>query len=704
LNVAARLAGRSAAGRYGSLARAGLIVTGVALTAAAWIGLFQSRVLEPRGGTIDADPGLAGLAQQLAEWRREGRLGTGNGFHLAPEAANQLAWFCNGEKSFLSSQLCASPAEAGDYVAVRNGLLGRPGADSTNWRDLLRAHHINHVVIYSNNAGEAEQALANLLRMKREWPLLYLGGGAAIFGWRDPLRDRAGDSSASAKRDPFLDLEKNLGSLAYDPRAATLAPLVGPESAPHAFHWWEAFWKRRPYRTPDLREARLAVAAYDALLPAQLSRNIKTWKVVASTSLAIEGARPVGFSLFPATASARRKLFLSGQDDGPPAALYLAIRAARRAIATDPYSARAYFTLGEAYFRLYTTTRERVWADSFPGLGKIRTVQAITAYHEALRLDPDLTDAHDRLAHLFISLEYRDLALRHLREYVRCVRRRGPFPGESADGLDKRLARPERILKNLARNVEVLGERFDLHSANLNVFDRASLAGRMGLAGKALDILLESDVAAFGAEGMDLELKLLLLTGKAENVRLWMSQEHEKVLRAYHWNKIQLHAGLGNYAQADEELQNPIRIRALDRDLTLRTAAGLILGHGILAPTRGGLFASMPNKVFVATGAMPLQIYRLLPDEDEVVSALWTVAEGLNREARLSVLRGLLALESGRIEQAQDRFRQPLVFLKSASSAPFAKEPESASARAIAERFLEVMERSGERASATPSR
>ncbi len=702
LNAGAWSAGtRLAWGRRASLARAGLILTALALAAGAWIGFFQSSVLEPRRWTVEADPALERVANELAQWRRQGRLGDGNGFHLAPEAANQLAWLCPEEKSFLNSHLRVSPVQALEYVAVRNGLLARPGAETTNWRDILRAHKINHVVIYSKNAAEAEAVAGNLIKMTQEWPLLYLGGGAAIFGWRDPLAGGAAarptslgrwrDPLQDARQDPFAGLEKSLDQLAYDPREARLAPSTWPGRAPQAFHWWEAFWKRRALRAPDLREARMALAVYEALAPMYISHNFRVWNACLSAGLVAEESGP-GFPVLPVTGGVGRNLFLSGQDAGPAAALYLAIRAARRAIHEDTDEAGAYFTLAEAYNHLNNSTRERLWAGSFAGLGRIRTVQAITAYHNALRLDADLTVAHDRLAHLFISMGYKDLALKHLRDYVRCVRRQGLDSGESRDSLARGLARPEGILKNLTKDVEDLTDRFNKNLLNLKVFDRASLAGRMGLAGTALDILLESDVAAFGTDGMDLELKLLLLTGNAENVRLWMNQEHESVLHAYHWNKIQLHASIGNYAVVDEELDSLDRMRALNRDdLTLHHAAGFILANGILAPTWGGPFEKMPLKVFLAMGAIPLQTYRLFPDADDVVVGSWMVAQGLNREAKLGVLRGLLALESGRIAQAEDRFRRALVVLYSSSAAPFASEPESFWARAIAEHCLKVV-------------
>ncbi|MBM4069307.1 MAG: hypothetical protein FJ271_10225 [Planctomycetes bacterium] len=662
--------------RGAALARGGLVLAGLALMAGAWIGLFQSSVLEPRGWYVDADPGMERLASRLAQWRRQGHMPR-NSFHLAPEAANQLAWWCTEEKSFLSSQLRVSPREASEFVAVRAGLLARPDSEKTDWREILRKREIGYVVAYSNNLAEVERVVAHLLRMPGEWPLLYLGGGAAVFGWRDPQLGKG------ANPDP-AELDRTLAKFAYDPREARPAPAAGPERGPEPFRWWEAFWKRRPFRTVDLREAVLAVAAFDAATPARQARNVTVWRSSLSASLLGHAAGP-GLPFLHLSGDLGRTLFLKGQDSAPPEALHLAVRAGRRAVASDPSEAGTHLVLGEAFYRLHTATRERAWSDALASLGRIRSIQMVNSFQNALRLDPNLVTAHDRLAHLFISMDYKDLALKHLKEYLRCVRRQGPMPGEGLDALEKRLARPERILKNLSRSVEQMTQRFEINSSKLKVYDRASLAGRLGLVGKALDILLESDVSAFGVEGMDLELKLLLLTGNTEYVRLWMSEEHERILDAYRWNKIQLHASLGDFALADAELQALERLRVLDReDLTLQGAAALMLANGVLAPTWGGPFSKMPLSVFVAVGALPLSTYKLFPDQAEVGLGLLMVADGLHRQAKLTAVRGMLAMESGFVEQAERNFRPALALLDSSSAALFKADLESFWARDLA--------------------
>jgi tetratricopeptide (TPR) repeat protein len=709
LNVGEWLSARRVAPSLRTVGRPGLLLAGLLLAAAAWIGLFQSGFLEPRSWMLDADPALEAASKQLTDLRRQGRLGSGNGFPFAPESANQLAWFCPEEKAFLNSNLLLNRAQAAEYVAIRRGLLGQPGSQDSDWRSVLRARSINHVVVYSSNASEVERVVRHLAKSRQEWPLLYLGGGAAIFGWRDPLTNgrRAGQTGRIPAADMFAALEKSLEQLAFDPREVNAAPRQAPEGAVQALRWWHAFWVKRPFRAPDLREASLALAWYDEVAPVQLAHRGRAWNACLWAALAAEESGMVGFSLSPVTSVLRTEMFRYGQDDGPLAALYLAVRGARRAIARNPRDAAAYFKLGEAYHRLGKTTRERMWASSFSDLDKVRAVQEITAYCNALRFNPDIKDAHDRLANVFIRLGFKDLALKHVREYVRCVRQQlsmGQSP-EQREAVERLMALPERILQKLPQDLEDLTNRFEINASNLKVADRAALAARMGLTGKALEILLGSDVSAFGAQGTDLELKLLLLTGNAEKVDTWMDEVPEiretlsasgtELHRPPNLDRFQTYACIGNYASADHELAGLFRLPALGgAELTLPRAAGLILAHGVLAPAGGGTFQKMPSSMLLAARAIPMATYRLFPDPKEVPTGLWMVAESLNRKAKVGVLRGLLALECGQIAEATDHFREALAFWRSTAAAPFWLDMESRGAGVIAEHFLKVLDES----------
>jgi serine/threonine protein kinase len=77
------------------------------------------------------------------------------------------------------------------------------------------------------------------------------------------------------------------------------------------------------------------------------------------------------------------------------------------AIARDPRFARAYAGLGEAYWQLFSTTREHAWSE-----------KALLAITEALRLDPEDSSAHRSLAVLYAGSGRTSQAIEELRRAV----------------------------------------------------------------------------------------------------------------------------------------------------------------------------------------------------------------------------------------------------------------------------------------------
>src|SRR5262249_14770555 len=125
-------------------------------------------------------------------------------------------------------------------------LLG--GADG--WEKRLRAAGVNHLIVYDANRERLFAALNRLLDDPEQWPLLYLEGDLAVFGWRDPERQQAAGEKALLK-----GWELELTRLAFHPDAARKAPRQRPAREPEVRHWWEAFWKPAPPRSIDRDEA-----------------------------------------------------------------------------------------------------------------------------------------------------------------------------------------------------------------------------------------------------------------------------------------------------------------------------------------------------------------------------------------------------------------------------------------------------------------
>ena len=238
--------------------------------------------------------------------------------------------------------------------------------------------------------------------------------------------------------------------------------------------------------------------------------------------------------------------FTAARDDVLPAVLYLAVRAARRALAANPDDAQAWVDLGESYLRLLHATRERDWGHRLPELLQLRQTQASTALNQAIALKPGHAQAHLLLGGLYKEMGCLDLAVRHLTTYQQLL---GTAALETKEG-----EHFQSDLARLAKEVEKRQQAHESQSSGREVLDRARLAERKGLAGKARDLLLESHVSAFGHQGMELELELLLKTGRAKEVLDWTTPEQKEGLReGYHWLRARAEASLGNYGRAEEE-------------------------------------------------------------------------------------------------------------------------------------------------------
>src|SRR5262249_3341597 len=119
----------------------------------------------------------------------------------------------------------------------------------------------------------------------------------------------------------------------------------------------------------------------------------------------------------------------------------------------------------------------------------------------------------------------------------------------------EQLTEYEQQLNRLAEPVESQESAYAAVAGGLRVLDRASLALRKGLAGRARDGVLASGIAGFGSQGMALELDLLLRTGRARDVLEWAGPELSGGLGegAYHFLRAHAATALGDYAIGEEE-------------------------------------------------------------------------------------------------------------------------------------------------------
>ncbi len=646
------------------------LLVGAALLVLSWPGWLQSTPYDVRRWNVEGDPGLALAAGQLRQWHEKGVFTDQTpGFVFSVETAQQLAWLCPEERGFIDSRWPLFDRDtAADYLAVRQALLGKnPAADNPKaaaWRDVLRKHHIHHLVLPQIEAVRTRPVLFQLARMGDEWPLLYLENGTAVFGWNDPTAGRL---------DPFAALRLDLDRQAFFPAEDKKAPRVWAGREPKPAGWYDLVAKPRPPRAADREDAALFLDYFDSRRNPTEAMHATEWD--ASLAAAVFGFTQAGdgptaiadLTLRASQAAAVRHTFnepwgprvvtpveefalklrigyLLGRDSGPPSAAFLAVRAGRRAIHANPDDARAYLLLGEAYVRLNSYTSERAaYGGSLGGLWqleRIRRAQAVSALYQALILQPDLTQAHNRLASIFRAMGYGDLQLKHLRDEYNSLKAAGPTAGEAADKFAGRLETLQKQIDDQAAVVKKNLDQFEVNSANRKVLDRAKLAAGNGLPGKALEILEASDVSAFGAEGMSLELELFLFTGRVSEVREWLEPAHEDVLgpERYGLIRLLLFAATGDYAAADGELAKMAATAAQtepdDPYSPLRSDIATLVAQAVID-------GPVENRT-------PLGVYYRGDDiRRKRIQTIMQLVQGLRQQAELSVVRAMLAVERG---------------------------------------------------------
>jgi tetratricopeptide (TPR) repeat protein len=626
--------------RYAAFGLASLLAA--AFLVAAWPGWLQGPPFEPRRWVVETPVALRQGADFLRRSHASGLWPAGtHTLHAASDTASAFAWFCPEDRGLRDDDLINLLLTSENPDVVREG---------------LRARSISRIVVYADDSSKSGgEVLSRLLADPEEWPVMHLTGGLVVFGWRDPAR--------GVEADPFAGHEVDFARLAFRPDASEVAPPVPPSLDSR---WWDAFWKPAPpQRPPGRDEATVLFKKSQAMLRAAPLRHQRAWEASQMAGLVGAGGGWLGppgpidasvrLNLFsppisenaPLPAFTRAVLalyqkFAFDRGDAPVGTLYAAIRAARRAVAENPNDAKAYLVLGSAYGSLVGTSAERSWAGQFPQLRRLRQLQASAALNRAVALNPKLAQAHLQLSRLYLSLQILDLAVLHLRSYQEIPARwGGPRRGDpQAEALESELNHWTRLLDEETH-------KFAKESEKALVTDRALMAVRHGLGGHARDLLLKSDIAAFGAVGMELELNLLLATGRPDEVLGWTTPEVRGSLGdfLYHSLRAQAFIAAGEYEAADPELAEMIGPGGRLPAEVGMVVAGLV-GKALLDEQPGGF--SRSQFIWSSVGSLDYE------------TRITEIAQRLARSADVLVLRGLVSLESGNIDRARESFRASL--------------------------------------------
>ena len=631
-----------------------LVVFGaVVFLIAAWPGLLFGPPYEPRRWAFDLPASPAAAADWVRQERQAGRWdGEKKTAHLIGRSVVPFRWFCPDD------------AAVADPSIPESLLRGLPVDDKMRAAGCARllVHHPNREQLGDDEKAQLRQMLRVLLGDPHRWPLLHVGGDVAVFGWRDP----------QAKADPFAGRGLDLTATLVPEWEDTPLPLSGPSAAAD----WKgrvADWFRTPRRTQSLHrdQAAMLLLLAESSADSVTFRNGQAWIFEQAAALTASAALQVN-PVSAVTDAAVRATYCYPPmpKDGPPppitaainqqfqgamfakddlfaAPAYTAIRAGRRAVADNPTDPLAYLLLGEAYMLVRERTRERAWAEMFPKLAELRQAQAAAALHRALDLAPTpafQVRVHRLLARLYANNEFTDLAAEQFRKSKVAYPGRPPAPREK-DELD-------RAFEALEKDLQARTDAYDKDAVRKTVMEKVAIARNLHLSGKALELLLESDVSAFGANGMKIELELLVRTGRPNDVLDWTTAELKQAVgpQSYHWYRAMAMAARGDYAAADPELADiagGVKATAPDQEFLAQSLAFMVaknvLGEAPAAP-------GLPDAV------------RQTLSRAEAYEGFGEIELRLKNLAEVSVLRGVLAAEAGDLDRAREQFRAALTF------------------------------------------
>jgi hypothetical protein len=623
---------------------------------AAWPGWLQGRPYGARSWRLAPSESARRVAARMEFWRQKGTAGPeARFFNFSPELGNHLAWAAPDVRMFFDSRLdLYSRQTALDYLAVRRVLLAQAGiqagiahkgrehaqlptgaSDAEEWRTIFRRHRIRYLLLTDPDRRRRLSVFSALVRDPAEWSLLAVEGEVAVFGWTD------------GGRYPFPRAQHGLEQAALFLDHAPGVP-EGPPRDARQQTWVEPFWRSARTEAPDREEALYHLAAFDAM-KRQRGDPRQAWEValsaglVASAGTGLPQAATLGLRFYflavslmsgPGTPEEGLVLMWRALDverrlPATPVSLQACIHAGRRAVRADPDDERAWLVLGAAYLHLLQDTQEKIWSRAWPLLREVRRAQASAALRQALLRQPDLAAAHLRLVGLYEGEPgLLDLTLKHLRAFREARFKEG-----------EPTAQTDRLLEQLEERVAGRRKLYNRDAARLRIVDRARSALRLGLGGKALELLEESDYAAFGPQGAQLQLELQLLTGKArdaeENLRSRGEESPEPILRrplgsnTYRSLVLRAALALGDYDRADDILaapDSPAGSHVWEVEPRLRATIAVEVAAALVPPA-GGL------------GSLLLETLR-----GERANR---AAESLREMADGAAQRGLVALEAG---------------------------------------------------------
>ena len=672
----------------------------VALCVASISGAVQSKPHFRRavGWGVEVDPGLAGAAEQIAAWRADGAVGPGQHWMtLSPDVANYLCWFAPGEKGFVDQRLPLFAEVGPTSIALRRSLAGNDGQaagqpPTATYRKMCRDLGVEFFIVHNPDPLRAGGMLRRFYAQPKEFVPAYVGGGTALFAWRDP------DANTPKDLDKRLVLDFEKRAFGETDETAPETPTPMP-----AWQWWHPVVHSEAGPAPELALSLQYSTRFDALIPKYQEDQKKYVDEQKRAWLMATGASFIGTCMTPNGLLAGNFLspirmsmvpnFIGRHDAGPPDALYLAIRACRRALAKNPEDPLSQRALAEAYYRLNSMTKERSRTkirgrdgsdrSFFPHVGMIRQTQIAAALQAMLKADPPKDQAqmaHYLLSEAFAEPQFLESRVMHFKKFQQLAKELEYIPmtppdkfPEAMKSLDADVKKLDRLLKNQLDRYEVTA------GSKRDVMEKVRVAMENGLSEKALNMLIDAKT------GRSEIVVLLLGLGRIDDAdQVLTPQPDQKAtfdprafgthpmlgLPAYEWYQVQKCAAAGDYAGADRYLADSIeavRKEAVPTDLldqlgiVSKKASGAKTDRGSFV---GLLLGDLMLRQGQKTTGLPWQWGQLIGKSDKGVAyrlstgntlaiAQQSLLPSRTQEANLWTIRAWIALEAGSIEKAR---------------------------------------------------
>jgi hypothetical protein len=289
------------------------------------------------GWGIEPDPAMVRAAGQLQTWREAQQLSPdARGLIASTEFANYCAWFAPLEKVFVNGRYNHHRPEWSDYITVRVGLQlvkvdEQPSPNALS--EVIRKNNVEYIAIHSGpgDSGPARvlqrEATRNQWVDSLHWSPWYFDGRTTISGWR---------ATPGSEKPSFTALRLDPVVQAFGPNVERI-PTGNVQQIRPSGGWEDAFI-RSPGITPPGFDEAFVWWMYRQLAEQTHVQQQQTLRFAAYLTDQVLGTAGLVFRIIPAPPPT----------DSQAAAAFLALWAARRAVAADPHHPDAYFALAQA--------------------------------------------------------------------------------------------------------------------------------------------------------------------------------------------------------------------------------------------------------------------------------------------------------------------------------------------------------------------